>query len=340
MSNEIFIDEDEIKAVSKKHNIVPLYNPGELHSIEAVNIKAGLDEIVTKADLVISPILPKQEILYLYAATGAGKTLFALNLAYAIANGGSFLRYTVPLPRKVLYIDGEMSFVQMQERLKNIQSLQGELYDSDYFWILNPDKFKPAGSNIPLPMPKIDDPYGQQYYIKLIQRYGTEVVVFDNYSTLALSDENKNHDWAIVQSFLSQLKALGLTIIFIHHAGKGGSYRGTSRMTDIMNTVVKLERINEDMMEEDVNNVMRLKVIYEKCRSFNGKDAMSFEATYSAMGWSHRSLQMSLMEMVVERVALGLAPKEIAIELKKDKSWINKIIREAKRLGLIRPTEA
>ena len=37
------------------------------------------------------PWLPIQGIAFIYAATGVGKTLFTLNVAYAIGSGGDFL---------------------------------------------------------------------------------------------------------------------------------------------------------------------------------------------------------------------------------------------------------
>ena len=58
-----------------------------------------------------------------YAATGVGKSMFALSAALAIAGGGEFLGWK-PDERangagwRVLYIDGEMHVADIQERAR------------------------------------------------------------------------------------------------------------------------------------------------------------------------------------------------------------------------------
>ena len=68
-------------------------------------------------EMALAPIMPLPGLAMLYAPRGMGKTFVALSAAYAIASGGKALRWTAPTPRRVLYIDGEMPAVQLQERL-------------------------------------------------------------------------------------------------------------------------------------------------------------------------------------------------------------------------------
>jgi RecA-family ATPase len=49
----------------------------------------------------------------LYGQRGLGKTHVALGIAYAVASGGAFLRWRAPVPRRVLYVDGEMAAVDI-----------------------------------------------------------------------------------------------------------------------------------------------------------------------------------------------------------------------------------
>ena len=79
-----------------------------------------LQRDIPPLEQVLAPWLPMQGLTMVYAARGVGKTFFALNVAYAVASGGSFLNWSAPKPRGVLYIDGEMPAVAMQERLANI----------------------------------------------------------------------------------------------------------------------------------------------------------------------------------------------------------------------------
>ena len=69
---------------------------------------------------LLSPWMPAQGLAMVYAPRGIGKTFFGLNVAYAVASGGSFLCWKAEAPMRVMYIDGEMPAVTMQERLASI----------------------------------------------------------------------------------------------------------------------------------------------------------------------------------------------------------------------------
>ena len=56
----------------------------------------------------------------IYSPRGVGKTLLGLSAGYAIASGDSFLGWSAPGPRRVLYVDGEMTAAEMQHRLAAI----------------------------------------------------------------------------------------------------------------------------------------------------------------------------------------------------------------------------
>jgi putative DNA primase/helicase len=66
---------------------------------------------------VLEPILQTQGTALLYSKRGVGKTLTSLSMGCAVASAGKFLRWQAPKARKVLYVDGEMPAVTMQERL-------------------------------------------------------------------------------------------------------------------------------------------------------------------------------------------------------------------------------
>ena len=65
---------------------------------------------------MLAPWLPEKGLAMIFAPRGVGKTWVALSIAHAIASGGDFLRWRAPQPRRVLYIDGEMPAVTLQER--------------------------------------------------------------------------------------------------------------------------------------------------------------------------------------------------------------------------------
>ena len=67
--------------------------------------------------MLLAPWLPMGGLGMLFAPRGVGKTHVALEAAYAVATGSSFLRWHAPEPHPVLLIDGEMPAGTLQERL-------------------------------------------------------------------------------------------------------------------------------------------------------------------------------------------------------------------------------
>ena len=73
-------------------------------------------------EMLLSPILPERSLAMLYAPRGVGKSWLGLSIGLAVAAGESLLRWSAPRQRNVLYVDGEMPLVSLQERLKEISA--------------------------------------------------------------------------------------------------------------------------------------------------------------------------------------------------------------------------
>ena len=74
---------------------------------------------------------------------------------------------------------------------------------------------------------------------------------------------------------LFRLRALGKSVLFVHHDGKGGQQRGTSRKEDVLDTVIYLKKPGDYRSEKEG---ARFEVHYEKHRGFYADDAKAFEA--------------------------------------------------------------
>jgi AAA domain len=78
--------------------------------------------------MLLSPILPERSLAMLYAPRGVGKTMLSLSIGVAVASGGELLRWSAAERKRVLYVDGEMPVVSLQERLRAIsRGLNGEI---------------------------------------------------------------------------------------------------------------------------------------------------------------------------------------------------------------------
>lgn len=180
------------------------------------------------------PILPLPGLAQIYAPRGMGKTFVALSLSLGLAIGCAFMRWRAPEPRRVVHVDGEMPAGGLKQRLNMLMRAI-------------PAQPKPCflqfaiGDLTESGIPNIATEAGTEMLARSME--AADILVLDNLSTLAAGmRENEADDWGGFQSFLLSLRCAGKTVIFIHHAGKGGQQRGTSRREEALDLVIALRR--------------------------------------------------------------------------------------------------
>ena len=107
-------------------------------TLSPVSFAELLERKFPPREMVLGPWLPVKGLAMIYAPRGVGKTWVALNIAWAVATGGKFLRWQALTPRKVIYVDGEMPGGTMQERLVAIAG-GDEPEAPDYFRVVSSD---------------------------------------------------------------------------------------------------------------------------------------------------------------------------------------------------------
>lgn len=247
----------------------------------------------------------------LYAWRGIGKTFFALEIAYAVASGGSFLGWVAPKPRGVLYIDGEMPGIVLQERIARIVNSSEQEAGPGMFRILTPD-MQTFG------MPNLSDKDGQDEIDRHIDD-ATELVVVDNLSCLVRGGgrENDAESWLSVQDWALRLRSRGKSVLFVHHAGKGGAQRGTSKREDVLDVVLLLKRPSNYEQSEGCH----VEIHFEKARGLTGQDVEPVETKLSTEAdgsrrWVWNVSENAMPDLVKELVGLGMERKDIIRELK------------------------
>jgi RecA-family ATPase len=164
-----------------------------------------------------------------------------------------------------------------------------------------------------------------------------ELIIIDNLSCLVRSGrENEAESWQPIQDFALRLRAKGKSVLFIHHSGKTGNQRGTSRREDVLDTVISLRHPKEYTQDKGA----LFEVHFEKARYLYGQEATPFEAqlTTNAQGlqcWVTRSLEASTFDKVVNLSKEGLSQKEISEELGINKSVVSRHIKNAREQGKI-----
>jgi hypothetical protein len=285
-------------------------------SLKAIGINDFLDIDIPAREMLLSPILPERSLAMLYAPRGVGKSWLGLSIGMAVAAGASLLRWSAPRHRNVLYIDGEMPLVSLQERLKEISAGFGRDIPNDGFRILAADNVE-GGINL-------STEEGQQAIEPLLE--GIDLLILDNLSTLLTSrSETASDAWVPIQTWLLKLRRHGISVLLIHHAGTNGRQRGTSRREDALDTVIALRRPEDYSTEQGA----RFEIHFAKLRNrVDSAGAMPFEArieTVSAgeqrsIRWSASDLKPPMLNRAAELFSEGMTVREVAAMLRISKS--------------------
>ncbi len=260
-----------------------------------------------KHSIILSPWLREKSLCMIYAWRGIGKTLFSLNLGYAIASGNSFLEWEATIKKRVLYIDGEMPTVSMQERLASIvKRYKKTLLSDEYFKIISADLEEDG-------IPYLDSKIGQECLEQYIENF--DVIIIDNISCLTTQPENESNSWVIMQEWVLKLRRMGKTVILIHHSNKKGGARGTSKREDVLDVVINLKRPKD----YDDSQGSIFEIHFEKARFFDPREVSPIEVTLSEdnniLDWKFKKVEDSLLLKIEEFIKMGMLDKEIWEEL-------------------------
>jgi len=279
---------------------------------------------------ILAPWLLNQSLAMIHSWRGTGKTHVALGIAYAVASSGKFLSWFVPVPRKVLFIDGEMPGSAMQDRLSAIIASSDNEAGPGMLRIVTPDI--QTGF-----MPDLSTPTGQAALDDIIEP-DTSLIIIDNLSALCRSGkENEAESWLPLATWALRQRAQGRSVLFIHHSGKDGKQRGTSRREDMLDVVICLERPADYLSTDGAC----FEIHFEKARHLQGDDVQPIEARLSVdehgkQAWTVRPVEESTFDRVVTLANDGLTQREIADALGIHKSNVSRHWRKAGSQGLIK----
>lgn len=313
------------------HDTVVQVRPRDASSfgLRVLDIGDFLSMELPTREVLLEPWLPAQGLVMVHAMRGVGKTFFALHAACAIASGTEFLGWKAAKAHGVAYLDGEMPATVLQERLSRIIA-SGAPEPVAPFRILTPDlqpKTRPAFN-----LTSSEDQDAIENYLD-----GVSLIVVDNISTLCRGGrENEAEAWIPMQEWALRQRASGKSVLFIHHAGKDGHQRGTSKKEDVLDTVIALRRPKD----YDPKQGARFEIHFEKARGFFGEASAPFEAMLTAdmdgnESWTCKTLEDSLLEQVIAMHKDGLTQTEIAEEVGRHKSNVSRMLARARTEGLV-----
>jgi hypothetical protein len=296
--------------------------------LKVVSIAELLTHSFPEREPVLAPVFNLGSINMIYSWRGIGKTHTALGIAYAGASGSAFWTWTATRPFKTLLIDGEMPGESLQTRLAEIVNANDKEAAEGFFRIATIDLNEGM-------MPDLSTLGGQMAIEDSCLE--AELIVLDNLSCLCRSGrENEAESWLSIAEWAMRMRSLGKCIIFIHHAGKDGNQRGTSKREDILDVVIELKRPADYQADQGA----RFIVTFPKARHLTGNDAQPFEAMLQQIDgkqqWTTKAASESTYDQVVELANLGMSQNEIAKEIGINKSNVCRAWNKAVSEGLIK----
>ena len=305
---------------------VPLGSQNNLPPLKAISMEEFLLSTLPERDYLLHPVIPEQGIVMLVAKRGIGKTFTALHMSLSVAGGLSLFNWHAPKARSVLYVDGEMPAISMQERLAALATgMAAPPHAMQNFSIITPDIQS-------RPMPDLATTYGQQALEPFLA--GVDLLVLDNLATLCRTGkENESQSWTPMQTWLLDLRRRGMAVLLVHHAGKSGDQRGTSAREDIMDTVISLRRPTTYSVAEGA----RFEVHLTKARGIVGEDAMPFEVHLRSEGnqliWDVNELVNVQAEQLKQLLAEGFSIRDCADEMGVSKSVVHRLKKRLEEGG-------
>lgn len=303
-------------------------DPGAvLHRIVALTIDELLTRDFPPMEPLLEPWLCKQHLSMVHSWRGIGKTHFLLGVAYAVAGGGTFLKWKAAKPRRVVYIDGEMAGAAIKARIAAIVASSKDEHEppEGYFRIITPDAQD-------LPLPDLSSLEGQAALAPHIA--DADLIVVDNLSSLMRSGaENDAESWVPVADWALALRRQGKAVLFAHHDGKGKTQRGTSKKEDLMDVVIKLDHTKD----YEPGKGAAFTVEFEKARHLSGEDARNLEAALvkdeeGKQKWVFKFAEIGMSERVLalHAEAPDMTQTEIAAELGCSRSTVSRALKSAR----------
>jgi KaiC/GvpD/RAD55 family RecA-like ATPase len=227
---------------------------------------------------IIDPWLSDGSVTMLYGPRGMGKTWICLIIAISVTRQNPASTRIGPWrvvgPAGALYIDGEMNEYHLQQRLKSFEGKDTEK-ENHY----NPLVILSASTVAKKYRQQISigkQEWRESIYDYLAMNDNIQLIILDNIASLTMGlDENDKKAWDPINEWILSLRHLGVAVLFVHHAGKGGQQRGTSGREDNVDNIIKLKKGYEEGGKYD-STAIYIDISFEKARNIDSSQARKF----------------------------------------------------------------
>lgn len=307
-------DHDDLRnALRNARKFTLSAQPGLALTMEAImNLK------VPERPYLVKPWLRARSSGMIHAPRGAGKTWLSLSVAYAVASGRGFLGWEVPNRARALYVDAELDLSLVKERLELLGPPAAELFIMSFDYLFRQ-------GHVP---PDLGRQEGREFFDRQFDVIRPDLVVFDSLTYLAKVAENEAEAWDPIAEWILKHRRLGRTILFVHHQGRSGKARGTTKREDGLEVSVSLKP--KDELAGDEGSALELS--FDKHREFFGKDAapriVKFSTGTGTLVWEVEGVPENTKKRVADLFATGMKAADIATEIGITKGRVSQIKKE------------
>ena len=240
---------DELKPETEEDEKEKLETP---HGLTTLTLNQFVAKTYPPITYYMYPIISNECLGMIFALPGKGKTLFALELAWRCSQGLDFMDWkfnNIVKPPPVLYVEGEMSATQVQDRVSSMVERDKGLkdFDLDNFYIAVL-KEQPNET-----YQKLKTPEGrlnvQNSADEIYKKTGKKPIIFlDNVRFLMGNfNEKEGQDWIDFVLWLATLRAKGYSTYFLHHAvNTGEKASGSGYQDSNLDVNIKLSQPDEN----------------------------------------------------------------------------------------------
>ena len=284
---------------------------------------------VNPRPILIDPWARQGDLGFIFAQRGVGKTWIGIHIAHCLAGTKDFGPWKVPSQiNRVLYMDGEMPVQDVQYRNHILGGATANL-----FYLSHEILFDRSSRILNLSNAELQDAV-----IKFCKKESFSILILDNLSTLVSGiDENNAIDWEKILPWLLRLRRAHITVIFIHHAGRGGQMRGHSKREDPSAWIINLKMPKNDP-EHQINGAHFI-TSFEKYRNAPARPN-DLEWIFTPLANGSEILvrfdECNPMDVFLELVKAGVSQcADIAEEMQISAATVSRLAKKAENSGLI-----
>ena len=282
--------------------------------------------------LLLGDWFAEGDLGFIYARRGTGKTWLGVGMAEALSQGTQFGEWKAHAPVKVLYLDGEMPPDLTRARMKGL-----ELKANPNLEVLNHELLFDATQR----SMNITQPDLQAALTERCLTTEVKVLILDNLSTLAAGmKENDADAWEMVNQWLLILRRHRIAVVIVHHAGRSGEMRGTSRREDNVFWIIALEDLKQGAGTSEERKGAHFVSRFTK-PSRNTQDEMPSYRWHFVTGKDgvvtvscEEAEELEIFRKIIEEGVIRCG--EIAEEMKVSPATVSRLAKRAQDAGWLR----